>query len=79
MTDAAEIKPKLIPDEKLRTRDNSGGLGYELNHSGDWDDGGYIHGGAKGHLSAGGAGPGAGHKVNNEDSQRNKSFKRGED
>ncbi len=24
MTDAAEIRPKLIPDDKLRARDNSG-------------------------------------------------------
>jgi len=77
--DAAEIKPKFIPDDKLRARDNSGGLGYEP-HTGEWDDGGYIQMGAKSHLSAGGKeGPGASHKTGDEDHDANKKFKRGED
>jgi hypothetical protein len=79
MTDAAEIKPKFIPDDKLRTRDNSGGLGFDDNHSGEWDDGGYIFGGAKSHLSAGGGGPGSKHKTDDEGDSDNKKFKRGSD
>ena len=52
-SDAAYIRPKLIPDGNLRPRDDSGGLGWHP-HSGDWDDGGFILGGAKAHLSPGG-------------------------
>lgn len=50
-TDAAGIKPKLIPDGNLRPRDDSGGMGWTP-HTGEWDDGGYVMGGAKAHLSA---------------------------
>lgn len=49
--DAAEIKPKFVPDERLVTRDNSGGPGFKTHH-GQWDDGGYVHGGSKSYLSA---------------------------
>lgn len=49
--DAAEIKPKLIPDDQLLPRDNSGGLDYTP-HTAEWDDGGKVIG-AKSHLSAG--------------------------
>jgi hypothetical protein len=54
--DAAEIRPKLIPDEALLPRDNSGGLDMSsLEHTADWDDGGFVMGGEKRHLSADGA------------------------
>ena len=76
--DAAEIKPKLIPDDMLRTRDNSGGLGFTP-HTGEWDDGGYVFGGAKSHLSAGGKGPGASHKTSDEGGNDNRKYKRGGD
>ncbi len=49
--DASYIKPKFIPDENLRARDDSGGMGFHP-HSGDWDDGGVVTGGAKSYLSA---------------------------
>lgn len=51
--DAADTKPKMVPDDKLLTRDDSGGPGFKT-HTGQWDDGGYVTGGAKGHLSTGG-------------------------
>jgi hypothetical protein len=54
--DAADIKPKFIPDEKLLPRDDSGGPDYEPHH-GEWDDGGYVKGESKPHL-----GPGKGKK-----------------
>lgn len=52
MADAAEIKPKFVPDENLLPRDNSGGPGYE-SRTAEFDDGGYVKG-EKSHLSAGG-------------------------
>lgn len=56
--DAAEIKPKFVPDESLLARDNSGGIDYTP-HTAEWDDGGNVKG-AKSYLSAGGSGKGAG-------------------
>lgn len=54
--DAAEITPKFVPDDSLRTRDNSGGIDMEsLNHSVGWDEGGRVIG-PKAYLSAGGGG-----------------------
>lgn len=50
--DAAEIKPKFIPDMALLPRDNSGGLDYEP-RTGMWDDGGRPVG-QKSYLSASG-------------------------
>ncbi len=49
--DAAEITPKFVPDADLLPRDNSGGPGYKT-HTAQFDDGGYVAGGAKAHLSA---------------------------
>lgn len=51
--DAAEITPKMIPDEALLPRDNSGGIDWDP-HTGQWDDGGFVMGGAKSYLSASG-------------------------
>ena len=48
--DAAYMTPKLIPDEELRARDNSGGIDFRP-YTAEWDDGGYITGGPKPHLS----------------------------
>jgi hypothetical protein len=47
--DASYIKPKFIPDDELRPRDNSGGMDFRP-HSGQWGDGGVVTG-PKGHLS----------------------------
>lgn len=52
--DAAYITPRLMPDDALLPRDNSGGPDYKP-RSGDWDEGGKIKG-EKGHLSVGGKG-----------------------
>ena len=54
--DASYIKPKFVPDTYLRPRDDSGGLGFHP-HSGEWDDGGVVTGGAKSYLSAMGGEP----------------------
>jgi len=50
--DAAYIKPKLIPDDELLPRDNSGGLDFKP-YTQVWGDGGYITGGPKPHLATG--------------------------
>ena len=50
-SDASYIEPKLIPDDELLGRDDSGGPDWDP-HTADWDDGGYVTGGAKAHLSA---------------------------
>ena len=50
--DAAEMKPRLIPDAELLPRDDSGGLGYQP-RTAVWGDGGKPLG-AKAHLSVGG-------------------------
>ena len=47
--DAAYIKPKFVPDNALRARDNSGGLGFEP-YTEQFGDGGYVTG-MKPHLS----------------------------
>lgn len=52
--DAAEIKPKFIPDDELLGRDDSGGTGFEP-YTQKWGDGGRVTG-AKSHLSATGGG-----------------------
>lgn len=50
-SDASYIEPKFVPDSKLLPRDDSGGKGgSEFQHSTDWDEGGKIVGGSKGHL-----------------------------
>jgi hypothetical protein len=48
--DAAYIKPKLIPDEELLPRDDSGGPEWDP-YTQEFGDGGEITG-AKAHLSA---------------------------
>lgn len=48
--DAASIKPKFVPDDELRPRDNSGGIDWS-GYSAQFGDGGYVTG-AKDHLSA---------------------------
>lgn len=54
--DAAEIKPKLIPNFELMARDDSGGPDWDP-HTGQFGDGGYVTGGSeKGHISASGGG-----------------------
>lgn len=51
-TDAAGIKPKLIPNYELMARDDSGGPEYDP-HTAQFGDGGYVTGGdEKGHISA---------------------------
>ena len=50
--DAAEMKPRLLPDDVLLPRDNSGGLGFDA-YTQMWDDGGRVTG-AKAHLSVSG-------------------------
>jgi len=52
MADAVDIKPKFVPDDRLHGRDDSGGPDYD-NRSADWDDGGYVKGESKPHLSPG--------------------------
>jgi hypothetical protein len=56
--DAADISPKMIPDEQLLARDNSGGIDFTP-YTMEWDDGGRVTG-PKSYLSAGGAGKGTG-------------------
>lgn len=51
-TDAAGIKPKLIPDYELMARDDSGGPDYNP-YTAQFSDGGFVQG-AKAHLSASG-------------------------
>ncbi len=53
-SDAAWIKPKLIPDDELLPRDNSGGIDFDP-HTAQFGDAGYVTG-AKAHLSASGGG-----------------------
>lgn len=53
MADAATIKPKFVPDNELLPRDDSLGPDMEP-HTGQFGDGGYVFGGAKSYLSAGG-------------------------
>ncbi|HMA00033.1 MAG TPA: hypothetical protein VKP66_18990 [Steroidobacteraceae bacterium] len=48
--DAAYIKPKLIPDDELIARDDSGGPDWDP-YTMQFGDGGYVTG-EKGHLSA---------------------------
>ena len=48
--DAAGIKPRLIPDYELLTRDDSGGPDYQP-YNAEFGDGGYVTG-EKAHLSA---------------------------
>lgn len=52
--DAAEIRPKFIPDDELLPRDDSGGLGFDP-YTAKFGDGGRVTG-AKAHLSASGGG-----------------------
>ena len=48
--DAAYIKPKLVPDFELLTRDDSGGPDYQP-YTAEFGDGGFVTG-EKAHLSA---------------------------
>jgi hypothetical protein len=49
--DAAQISPKLIDDENLLPRDNSGGRdGEKFQYTQKWGDGGRVTG-PKDHLS----------------------------
>lgn len=52
--DAAEIRPKFIPNDELLPRDDSGGPGFEP-YTAQFGDGGRVTG-AKSHLSASGGG-----------------------
>jgi hypothetical protein len=52
--DAAEITPKLVPDDELLPRDDSGGPDWEP-YNMQFGDGGRVTG-AKTHLSASGGG-----------------------
>lgn len=49
-SDAAYIKPKLIPDDELLPRDDSGGPEWDP-YTAEFGDGGYVIG-DKAHLSA---------------------------
>lgn len=49
--DAAEIKPKFVPDYELQGRDDSGGPDFNP-YTAQFDDGGHVTGGDKAHLSA---------------------------
>jgi hypothetical protein len=49
-SDAAYIKPKLVPDYELHGRDDSGGPEYDP-YSAQFSDGGFVQG-PKAHLSA---------------------------
>lgn len=49
-SDASYIEPRLIDDDDLLPRDNSGGRGFEP-YTAKFGDGGRVTG-AKGHLSA---------------------------
>jgi hypothetical protein len=49
--DASYIEPKFVPDDKLLPRDDSGGRdASEFQKTAQWDSGGKIVGGSKGHL-----------------------------
>lgn len=52
--DAAEIRPKFIPDDELMGRDDSGGPGLQP-YTAKFGDGGRVTG-SKAHLSASGGG-----------------------
>lgn len=49
--DAAYIKPKLVPNDELLARDDSGGPDYQP-YTAAFGDGGFVHG-EKPHLSTG--------------------------
>ena len=49
--DAALIKPRLIPNQQLLPRDDSGGPDFQP-YTQQFGDGGYVTGGDKQHLSA---------------------------
>lgn len=51
--DAAEMKPRLIPDYELLPRDDSGGLDFQP-YNAQWGDAGFVQGGDKAHLSVSG-------------------------
>lgn len=51
--DAAEMKPRLIPDFELLGRDDSGGPEYQP-YTAQFGDGGFVTGGDKKHLSVSG-------------------------
>lgn len=52
--DAADIRPKFVPDFELHGRDDSGGIGYQP-YTAQFGDGGRVTG-SKSHLSASGGG-----------------------
>lgn len=51
--DAAEMKPRMIPDYHLLPRDDSGGWDYQP-ETAQWGMGGVVAGGDKKHLSVSG-------------------------
>jgi hypothetical protein len=51
--DAAEMKPRLIPDFELLGRDDSGGPDFQP-YTAQFGDGGHVAGGDKKHLSVSG-------------------------
>lgn len=69
--DAAEIKPKFVPDYELLGRDDSGGPEFEP-HTAEFGDGGNVTG-PKGHLSATGGSEAP--KRGNEESNKARSGK----
>lgn len=72
--DAAYMTPKLIPDEELRARDNSGGIDFRP-YTAEWDDGGRITGGPKPHLST--SSDGEGEEDGDEDMSERRKGRRG--
>ena len=73
--DAAYIKPKLIPDDELLTRDDSGGPDYQP-YTAEFGDGGYVVG-EKAHLSASGGKDDD--ESSSEDEQESREFERKKD
>lgn len=54
MGNAIDMTPKLIPDDELLARDNSGGIDFDP-YTAKWGDGGKITGGPKPHLAPSGS------------------------
>jgi hypothetical protein len=77
--DAAEMKPRLIPDEELLPRDDSGGPNFQP-YTQAFGDGGRVTG-AKKHLSVTGGedDPVVGDEQDSRESRRNKDARKSRD
>ena len=75
-SDAAYIRPKLIPDMELLPRDDSGGPEWDP-YTQEWGDGGYVVG-EKAHLSARGGSDDAEEEDEISDEPRTRAAKRAE-